>query len=267
MKPFKTIFDHDFLKGGEGSGNFAHAGRPGEVGGSGPSNISVEPSRRVNADMKATAKAWGGTRAEYAANALYNIKDVGYKGIIAKNESGELVGVADYHTRASSTDFIKSLARERGIRVLYEGELTPEEERQPIGVTYKEYFEFTENSGAGIVFEVGYMATAPESHGTGREMFKQLANEIVKYAGKKELNKASLYLVATGDAVGFWKKMGMSVVGQAGKSKMNPDFGTVPDGHYEMWISYQDLKKIALSKGIEPDSGVYSIRISNSLSF
>lgn len=29
-------FESDFLKGGSGSGNFGHAGRPGEVGGSGP---------------------------------------------------------------------------------------------------------------------------------------------------------------------------------------------------------------------------------------
>lgn len=32
----RTIFDHSFLKGGEGSGNFGHSGRPGEIGGSGP---------------------------------------------------------------------------------------------------------------------------------------------------------------------------------------------------------------------------------------
>lgn len=47
MKSHRILspFHADFLKGGQGSGNFRHQGRPGEVGGSGPGGAGVASSK------------------------------------------------------------------------------------------------------------------------------------------------------------------------------------------------------------------------------
>jgi 2'-5' RNA ligase/GNAT superfamily N-acetyltransferase len=48
--------DTQALKGGVGSGNFAHAGRPGEVGGSAPSGSGEQLGRRYRLDKKIVSK-------------------------------------------------------------------------------------------------------------------------------------------------------------------------------------------------------------------
>lgn len=56
----KSLLDSDFLKGGAGSGNFGHAGRPGERGGSAPgegASGSSDGSRVDSAPVRSAAQA------------------------------------------------------------------------------------------------------------------------------------------------------------------------------------------------------------------
>ena len=47
IRQIPSILNHDFLKGGQGSGNFGHGGRPGQKGGSsdGPTSESVAAAK------------------------------------------------------------------------------------------------------------------------------------------------------------------------------------------------------------------------------
>jgi hypothetical protein len=231
------------LKGGAGSGNFGHSGRPGEQGGSSSTPGSVKGIGRIKEKALEEVEKWGGERAKYAKAAVNAIRSQSY-GTAAYDEAGELKGIASSNIYTSNSEALRRIAEAEGIKVdeqVATGYSPPYPEFETVST--KEYEKFFSDNLAAT--EIGFMATAPGTKGFGRRM----AEKIIRSA-----RTGMVEVLADKGAVGFWKKMGFKPVGKPSTYK-HKDFGRITS--QPMYMTAADAKKFRKADAGEPESGIY----------
>lgn len=239
----------DVLKGGAGSGNFGHSGRPGEQGGSSATSGSIKAVGRISSQTLKETKAWGSNRAKYASAAI-NATNAYGGGLVFKDDAGKVQGVAQLSFRTSNQRELKDVAEAEGIKTseAYEtGYVAPYEATAERST--KEFDSFFENNIS--VAELNFVGTAPGTHGVGRKLVTEAISRTLK-----ESKTSMLLIEADAGAKGFWAKMGFKPLGKSSRYK-HPDFGKITV--QSMYMTNTDLKKAAgkFNKSDYQESGIY----------